>query len=133
MFSSNSKKVTKLHKKQPEGLSLAVLKAPDIPSVLIETGFISNPKDEKDLNSSIHQQKLAKAIYTAVDSYFIRNSPEGTLLAATKVIDHNIIRGESLSVVAHRYKVSVDHLKKTNNLTSNTVRVGQTLKIKRVN
>jgi N-acetylmuramoyl-L-alanine amidase len=127
------KKVTKLHKKQPEGLSLAVLKAPDIPSVLIETGFISNPKDEKDLNSSIHQQKLAKAIYTAVDSYFIRNSPEGTLLAATKVIDHKIIRGESLSVVAHRYKVSVDHLKKTNNLTSNTVRVGQTLKIKRVN
>jgi len=55
------------------------------------------------------------------------------LLAATKVIDHNIIRGESLSVVAHRYKVSVEHLKKTNNLTSNTVRVGQTLKIKREN
>jgi N-acetylmuramoyl-L-alanine amidase len=127
------KKVTKLHKKQPEGLSLAVLKAPDIPSVLIETGFISNPKDEKNLNSSSHQQKLAKAIYKAVDSYFIRNPPEGTLLAATKIIEHNIIRGESLSVVAHRYKVSVGHLKKTNNLTSNTVLVGQTLKIKLAN
>lgn len=122
-------KVTKLHKKQPEGLSLAVLKAPDIPSVLIETGFISNPKDEKNLNSSIHQQKLAKAIYTAVDRYFIKNPPKGTFLAAAKVREHNIIHGESLSVIAHRYKVSVAHLKKTNNLTSNTVRVGQMLKI----
>lgn len=123
------KKVTKLHKKQPEGLSLAVLKAPDIPSVLIETGFISNPKDENKLNSKVHQQKLAKAIYTAVDNYFISNMPKGTLLAATMPVEHNIIRGESLSVIAHRYKVSVEHLKKTNNLVSNTVRIGQTLKI----
>jgi len=126
-------KVTKLHKKQPEGLSLAVLKAPDIPSVLIETGFISNPQDEKNLNSSAHQQKLAKAIYTAINSFFNSNPPEGTLLASTMVIEHNIIRGESLSVVAHRYKVSVDHIKRANNLTSNTVRVGQALKIKLTN
>jgi N-acetylmuramoyl-L-alanine amidase len=125
------KKVTNLHKKKPEGLSLAVLKAQDIPSVLIETGFISNPRDEKNLNSSAHQLKLAKAIYTAVNSYFIRNPPKGTLLAAKRVIEHKITRGESLSFVAHRYKVSVGHLKKTNNLTSNTIRVGQTLKIPR--
>jgi len=123
------KKVTKLHKKEPEGLSLAVLKAPDIPSVLIETGFISNPNDERNLNNSIYQQKLAKAIYTAIDSYFIRYPPEGTLLSATMGIKHNVIRGESLSVIAHRYKVSLSHLKKTNNLTSNIVRIGQTLKI----
>ena len=123
------KKVTKLHKKKPEGLSLAVLKAPDIPSVLIETGFISNPKDEKNLNSSVYQQKLAKAIYTAVDHYFSRNPPEVTLLATNRVMEHKVTRGESLSVVAHRYKVSVGHLKKANKLTSNTIRVGQTLKI----
>ncbi|WDE14438.1 N-acetylmuramoyl-L-alanine amidase [Thalassomonas haliotis] len=123
------KKITKLHKKKPEGLSLAVLKAPDIPSVLIETGFISNPNDEKNLNSAAHQQKLAKAIYTAVDNYFSRNPLEGALLTANKVIEHKITRGESLSVVAHRYKVSVGHLKKINNLTSNTIRIGQTLKI----
>ena len=127
------KEITKLHKKQPEGLSLAVLKAPDIPSVLIETGFISNPKDEKSLNSSVHQQKLAKAIYAAVDSFFIRNPPEGTLLAATRVVEHKITRGESLSIVAHRYKVSVRHLKMTNNLTSDSIRVGQTLKIELLN
>ncbi|WDE09228.1 N-acetylmuramoyl-L-alanine amidase [Thalassomonas viridans] len=125
------KKITRLHKKKPEGLSLAVLKAPDIPSVLIETGFISNPNDEKKLNSSAHQQKLAKAIYTAIDSYFNHNPPEDSLLAANSMIEHEITRGESLSVVAHRYKVSVGHLKRVNNLTSNTIRIGQTLKIPR--
>ena len=125
------KKITKLHKKKPEGLSLAVLKAPDIPSVLIETGFISNPNDEKKLNSSAHQQKLAKAIFTAVDRYFSRNPPEDSLFAANSTIEHKITRGESLSVVAQRYNVSVGDLKRANNLNSNTIRIGQTLKIPR--
>jgi len=125
------KKVTKLHKKKPEGLSLAVLKSPDIPSVLIETGFISNPREERNLNSSNHQQKLAKAIYTAVDNFFMRNAPDGTLYAATKMREHKVSRGESLSVVAQRYNVSVGKLKATNRLKSNTVRIGQTLKIPR--
>jgi len=125
------KKVTKLHKKKPEGLSLAVLKSSDIPSVLIETGFISNPREERNLNNSNHQQKLAKAIFTAVDNFFTNNPPDGTLYAATKLQEHKISRGESLSVVAQRYKVSVGQLKATNHLTSNTVRIGQTLKIPR--
>jgi len=125
------KKVTKLHKKKPEGLSLAVLKSSDIPSVLIETGFISNHREERNLNSPNHQQKLAKAIYTAIDNFFVRNPPDGTLYAATKVKEHKVSRGESLSVVAQRYKVSVGQLKATNHLTSNTVKIGQTLKIPR--
>ena len=125
------KKITKLHKKKPEGLSLAVLKAPDIPSVLIETGFISNPKDEKNLNSPAHQQKLAKAIYTAVDNYFTRNPPGGILTAANRVTEHKVARGESLSVIAHQYKVPLRDLKRTNNLSTNTIRIGQTLKIPR--
>ena len=125
------KKVTKLHKKRPEGLSLAVLKSSDIPSVLIETGFISNPREERNLNNSNHQQKLAKAIFTAVDNFFTRNPPDGTLYAATKMREHKVSRGESLSVVAQRYNVSVGKLKATNHLTSNTVRIGQTLKIPR--
>ena len=125
------KKVTKLHKKKPEGLSLAVLKSSDIPSVLIETGFISNPREERNLNNSNHQQKLANAIFTAVDNFFTRNPPDGTLYAATKMREHKVSRGESLSVVAQRYNVSVGKLKATNHLTSNTVRIGQTLKIPR--
>ena len=123
------KKVTKLHKKKPERLSLAVLKSSDIPSVLIETGFISNPHEEKRLNNAKHQQKLAKAIYTAVDDYFARNPPDGTLIAATRARVHRISRGESLSVVAQRYKVSIGQLKSANKLKSNVVRIGQTLKI----
>ena len=123
------KKVTKLHKKKPERLSLAVLKSSDIPSVLIETGFISNPQEEKRLNNANHQQKLAKAIYTAIDHYFSRNAPDGSLYAANRVREHKVSRGESLSVVAQRYKVSIRKLKSANNLKSNVVRIGQTLKI----
>ncbi len=123
------KKVTKLHKKKPERLSLAVLKSSDIPSVLIETGFISNPQEEKRLNNPAHQQKLAKAIYTAVNNYFSRNPPDGSLFAANRTREHKVSRGESLSVVAQRYKISVRQLKSANNLKSNVVRIGQTLKI----
>lgn len=125
------KKVTKLHKKRPERLSLAVLKSGDIPSVLIETGFISNPQEEKRLNNSAHQQKLAKAIFTAVNHYFESNPPEGSLLASMRLKQHKVARGESLSVVAQRYNVSVGQLKSVNNLTSSVVRIGQTLKIPR--
>jgi N-acetylmuramoyl-L-alanine amidase len=125
------KKVTKLHKKKPEGLSLAVLKSSDIPSVLIETGFISNHREEKNLNSSAHQQKLAKAIFIAIDNFFSSNPPDGSLYASTKVKEHRITRGESLSVVAQRYKVSIRQLKTANKLKSNVVRIGQTLTIPR--
>lgn len=125
------KKVTKLHKKKPTGLSLAVLKAPDIPSVLIETGFISNPNDEKNLNNPIHQDKLANAIYQAVRTYFNRTPPRGTLLASTQLIEHQVNSGESLSLLASRYKVSVKSIKEMNNLRSNTIHIGQVLKIDR--
>lgn len=125
------KKVTKLHKKRPEGLSLAVLKSSDIPSVLIETGFISNPGEEKRLNSSAHQQKLARAIFNSIDSYFSANAPTGTYYASKGYRQHKISRGESLSVVAHRYNVSVNKIKSLNNLSSDVVHIGQTLKIPR--
>lgn len=125
------KKVTKLHKRKPEGLSLAVLKSSDIPSVLIETGFISNHQEEKNLNSPAHQKKLAKAIFSSIDNYFSSNAPDGTYYASVSYKKHKISRGESLSVVAQRYNVSVGKLKSVNNLNSNVVRIGQTLKIPR--
>ena len=125
------KKVTKLHKKEPERLSLAVLKSADIPSVLIETGFISNPGEERRLKNPKHQQKLANAIYKAVNDYFESNPPQGTLVASITPRHHKVSRGESLSLVAQRYKVTVNELKSINNLTSNVVRIGQTLKIPR--
>lgn len=123
------KKVTKMHKKKPQSASLAVLKSPDIPSLLVETGFISNHKEESLLNSATHQKKLANAIYRAVSSHFRRNPPEGSFLAENKVQRHKIRSGESLSLLAKRYRVSVARLKSYNNLSSNQIKIGQIIEI----
>lgn len=120
----------RLHKKEPVNASLAVLKSPDIPSVLVETGFISNPTEEKLLFQRSHQDKLARALAKAIVQYFEANPPEGTLLAnrgKTKV--HKVKRGESLSLIAKRYGTSVAALKKNNKLKSSSLAVGQILKI----
>ncbi len=126
-------KVTKMHKKQPQNASLAVLKSSDIPSMLVETGFISNPYDFKNLMSSNHQKKLAKAVFSGIKKYFSQYPPEGSLYANTRSTEHKISRGESLSLVAQRYKVSVKSIKLANNLKSDMVKIGQTLTIPRVN
>lgn len=127
------KAVTKMHKTKPQNASLAVLKSSDIPSMLVETGFISNPYDFKNLMSSRHQTKLATAIFNGMKKHFVRYPPEGSLLASQKPTQHKIGRGESLSVVAQRYKVSVKAIKLANNLKTDVVRIGQTLTIPRVN
>jgi N-acetylmuramoyl-L-alanine amidase len=61
-----------------------VLKSPDVPSVLVETAFISNPQDERNLNSGRHQARLAAAILAGIRQYFASNPPPGTLVAATE-------------------------------------------------
>lgn len=77
-------KVTHLHKKAPQAASLGVLKAPDIPSILIETGYISNPTEEQKLKSASHQQKLAGAIFRALKQHFQQSPPADTWLAQRK-------------------------------------------------
>ena len=123
------KKITKMHKTVPQSASLAVLKSPDIPSLLVETGFISNHAEEKLLNSPKHQNKLAKALYNAVFRYFKNNPPEGSYLAQHKVLRHKIRSGESLSVLAKRYSISLGRLKDYNNLSDNRVKIGQVIEI----
>lgn len=123
-------RVTTLHKSRPEHASLAVLKSPDIPSLLVETGFITNPKEERLLNSSSHQNKLATAVYKGVLQYFNEKPPEGTLFASRKHgIKHKVTSGQSLSIIAQKYRTSVSALKKANGLKSNTLKVGQVLTI----
>lgn len=105
-------KVAHLHKTEPVNASLAVLKSPDIPSVLVETGFISNPSEEKLLIQRSHQDKLARALATAIVQYFEDNPPEGTLFANRgKAQKHKVQRGESIGLIANQYGVSVDALK----------------------
>ena len=131
---SQLKKVTKLHKKSTQYKSLAVLKASDIPSILVETGFISNHKEERNLTSGSHQTKLAKALHSGIKQYFIEHPLSGSYFASLTskaALKHKVRSGESLSVLAKRYNVSVTQLKTLNKLNSNVVRIGQTLKIPR--
>lgn len=127
-------KVAKLHNSKPINTSLAVLRSPQIPSVLVETGFISNPTEEKLLFQRSHQDKLARAVTKAVVKYLKANPPEGIILSnATSSTDgvsqHKVSRGESLSVIASKYGTSTQTLMKLNNLKSSSLAIGQVLKI----
>lgn len=128
---SELRQMMKLHKKVPQAASLAVLTSPDIPSVLVETGFISNPNEEKNLNWSKHQQNLANAIFNGIKQHFTLTPPDGTLWASRRpaALQHRVARGESLSVLAQRYNVTVSNIKKANNLNGDIVRIGQVLNI----
>ncbi|WP_394142833.1 N-acetylmuramoyl-L-alanine amidase [Vibrio chagasii] len=127
-------KVAKLHNSKPINTSLAVLRSPQIPSVLVETGFISNPTEEKLLFQRSHQDKLARAVTKAVVKYLKENPPEGIILSnATSstgsVSQHKVSRGESLSLIASKYGTSTQALMKYNNLKSSSLAIGQVLKI----
>lgn len=128
-------KVNKLHKKSVEQAAFAVLKSPDIPSLLIETGFISNPGEERRLGNRQHQGKLARAIFEGLRSAMVRNPPTGSYLAWVKegrestAVTHIIERGDTLSEIASRYRVSSKQLKAINGLRGDTIQVGQKLKI----
>ncbi|HEB55890.1 MAG TPA: AMIN domain-containing protein [Gammaproteobacteria bacterium] len=124
----NLKSVNHLHKSRVERAGFRVLKAPDVPSILVETAFISNPAEARNLRSSRHQQALANAILKGVRSYFHANPPPGTLLAQ-KPKRHIIARGETLSGIAARYRISIALLKRRNGLRSNTLQVGKVLRI----
>jgi N-acetylmuramoyl-L-alanine amidase len=63
-------KINQLHKNSIERAGFAVLKAPDIPSILIETAFISNPQEEQLLRTSAHQQRIANAVLSGIQDYF---------------------------------------------------------------
>lgn len=123
------KRVGKLHKRKVEQAGFRVLKSPDLPSILVETAFISNPSEEKKLQNSGHQQKLAQAVMNGVKGYFKQNPPPGTILAMYKKRKHVISRGETLSEIARHYRVSLNTLRNSNNLRSNSLRVGQVLQI----
>jgi N-acetylmuramoyl-L-alanine amidase len=120
------KRVGKVHKNHVEAAAFAVLKSPDIPSILVETAYISNPQEEKKLRSESHRRKLAKAIKNGLKTYFNDYAPEGTLMASRK---HIIERGDTLSVIAQQYRVSLHSLRNANSLKSDQIRVGQVLNI----
>ena len=80
--------VNALHKHDVEQAGFAVLKAPDVPSILVETAFISNPEEERRLNDEGYQEKMAQAIFKGIRRYFTKNPPLAkSTLAAIQTID----------------------------------------------
>ncbi len=120
----------KAHKRYVERANFFVLRSPDVPSVLIETGFISNPDEERKLNDAGHRDRLAEAILTGMRDYFHAAPPPGTWIAANATQrSHVVARGETLSEIAVRHGVSVARIRRANALASDRVNVGKVLKI----
>jgi N-acetylmuramoyl-L-alanine amidase len=144
------------HRGYVERANFVVLRSPDVPSILVETAFISNPTEEHRLRDPGHQQQLATAIMDGVKGYFLSNPPQGTWFAMeaarrkgvlpndaktdtvastdqpadADVRDmHRVVTGETLRSIAKQYGVSVDTLKNANGINSNSVRTGTMLVI----
>ncbi len=126
----NMDRISKLHRKQVEQAAFVVLKSPDIPSILVETGFISNPEEARLLRTAGYQDKMARAIHAGVKSWFLEHPPADTLIAWQKqngTREYVIARGDTLSEIALRFNVTVASLRAHNSLPSNTIRIGQKL------
>ena len=123
------KEIGDLHKPHVERAGFMVLKSPDMPSLLVETAFISNPAEERKLQDEEHQQSLARAILSGIRTYFTRSPPPGTKLAALAARRHIISEGETLASIAGQYGVSVDKLRLTNKLPDEQVKAGAVLRI----
>jgi N-acetylmuramoyl-L-alanine amidase len=125
-------RVGKVHGRRVQQAGFMVLKSPDIPSMLVETGFISNPAEERNLRDPKYQERMAKAIMAGVQRFFDDAPPPGTLLAERqkKTQKHVIARGDTLSEIADRYEVSLAALRRKNDIRSeHLIRVGQVLVI----
>lgn len=125
------RRVTRLHHSDVEQAAFVVLKSPDIPSLLVETGFISNWREEGHLRNRRYQIKLASALMQGIKHYFVQYPPRGSWLAYQKQHQKRyvVLHGDTLSEIAARYAVSVDAIKQNNQLKSQRLRIGQVLLI----
>jgi N-acetylmuramoyl-L-alanine amidase len=127
-------RIGKVRKDRVQQAGFLVLKSADIPSILVETAFISNPQDESNLRSVQYQQRLAKAMLNSIRSYFYENPPPGTRVASLAkergAPRRYVIRnGDTLSQIAERYNVTVTRIRAANQLSNSRIRVGQVLQI----
>ncbi len=138
LFINEMGKVSKVRKRQVQQAGFMVLKLPDIPSLLVETAYISNPLEESNLQSVQFQQRLASAMHSGIRSYFYSNPPPGTRIArlshersrGQRLAQEHVIRnGDTLSGIAQYYNVSVSRICATNSISGNEIKVGQVLRI----
>lgn len=127
--------VTRMRKTKPQQGSFIVLTSPDVPSLLIETAYLTNPREEDLLTTPAHQGRLAGALHSGIIEYFRTHAPADTYFAnhlperPATPREHVISRGETLSEIAQRYHVSVPALKSSNSLRTDRIRSGQVLTI----
>lgn len=124
--------VTRMRRTNVEQAAFVVLKQADIPSLLIEAGYITNPTDARNLNSSSYQQQFASAVVSGITSYFYETPPRGTLIAWHKnngggPSSYIVSRGDNLSEIAERFNVSLAALKAANNISGSVIHLGQEL------
>src|SRR5690606_22396120 len=125
--------IAHLHKRHVEQAGFMVLKSPDVPSILVETGFISNPQEARKLATPSYRKEMAHAIFRGVRQHFAQNPPAGSYLVAKQganpAREHIISSGDTLTGIAQRYNVTVNQLLAHNNLKSHVIKVGQKIKI----
>lgn len=129
---ANLGQITALHKNRVEQAAFVVLKSPDMPSILVETGFISNPDEARRLSQADHQDKVARAVARGIEQFMRANPPPGTLLAKRMEksdFRYTIVRGDTLSTIAQRFGVSSGQLRRINGLRSDRIRIGQVIRI----
>jgi N-acetylmuramoyl-L-alanine amidase len=129
--------VTRMRKTRVQQGSFLVLTSPDVPSLLLETAYISNPREESALRNPSYQSDLARAVSAGIINYFRANAPLETAFAHTPPqpigppVRHVIRRGETLSEIAAQYRVSLATLRQSNGIRGDTIRIGQVLTIPR--
>ncbi|WP_342665443.1 N-acetylmuramoyl-L-alanine amidase [Marinobacterium litorale] len=135
---SNIAGFARMHKPYVEQAGFVVLKSPDIPSILVETGFISNPSEAAKLRQRGYQKQMARAVYEGIKAHFWERPPAMTHVAAKKRTGavlagadrtYKVVPGDTLSVIAVRNGVSLDELRRANQLNGDRIRVGQVLRI----
>jgi N-acetylmuramoyl-L-alanine amidase len=126
----NLKRLGDVHKSRVQKAGFVVLKAPDIPSMLIETAYISNPEEEKRLRDSGYQTHLAQALLGGIKDYLQSFPPPGTILAAREAPRRHVInRGDTLGEIAKLYDVSLTTLRSANGIDGDIIQAGQVLTI----
>ncbi|MBG10525.1 MAG: N-acetylmuramoyl-L-alanine amidase [Gammaproteobacteria bacterium] len=126
--------VTRIRKGKVQQASLQVLNSPDIPSILIETGYLTNPEEAERLSNTAFQERMAIAISEGVTNYFYEARPDGTLVAWQREngiipTSYTVQRGDSLSTIADRFGLTLTELKSINNVKGNMIQIGQVLKL----
>jgi len=137
------RKLGPTHRGYVERANFVVLRSPDVPSILVETAFISNPTEEAKLKDPAHREKLASAILDGVNGYFRASPPPGSwyaanaepprkraaAAAAAATSRHVVGRGETLRTIAEHHGLSIAQLRAANDLSGDRVRPGEVLQI----